>query len=167
MGTVHLTLEIRDQVALQGLAKLKAGLRARAGLLNTLGEYLTESTKQRIRDGGPAPDGTPWKPLQPLTLELKKNKDHGILWDSGMLKDTLTFELEGEEAVAIGSMMVYARIHQEGGIIKPREGKRALRVPKVGFRKSVTIPSRPYLGLSNNDHECLERNVVTWLKGII
>jgi phage virion morphogenesis protein len=167
MGAVQLTLEIRDQAALEGLARLKAGLQARAGLLNTLGEYLTESTKQRIRDGGPAPNGTPWKPLQPLTLELKKNKDHGILWDSGMLKDTLSFELEGEDAVAIGSMMVYARIHQMGGTIKPKEGRKALNVPGRGFRRSVTIPARPYLGVSPADKAVLERKVIAWLKNLI
>lgn len=164
MGSMRLTLTIQDEIALQGLAKLKAGLRARSGLLNTLGEYLVESTKQRIREGGPAPDGTPWKPLQPLTLELKKNKDHGTLWESGMLKDTLAFELEGEEAVAVGSMMVYARIHQEGGTIKPREGKKALRVPKAGFRRSVTLPARPFLGLGGQDLSNLEKKVVAWLR---
>jgi len=164
---VQLTLEIRDQAALQGLARLKAGLHSRAGLLATLGEYLTESSKQRIRDGGPAPDGTPWKPLQSLTLELKKNKDHGILWDSGMLKDTLAFELEGDDAVAIGSMMVYARIHQLGGTIKPKEGKKALRMPKVGFRKSATIPARPYLGVSAADRSVLERKAIAWLKSLV
>jgi phage virion morphogenesis protein len=167
MGAVQLTLEIRDQAALEGLARLKAGLQARTGLLKTLGEYLTESTKQRIRDGGPAPDGTPWKPLQPLTLELKKNKDHGILWDSGMLKDTLAFELEGEDAVAIGSMMVYARIHQEGGTIKPKDGRKALKVPGRGFRRSVTIPARPYLGVSGADRAVLEKKVLAWLKSLV
>lgn len=161
-----LTLEIRDQLALAGLAKLRAGLHARTGLLNTLGESLVERTKQRIRDGGPAPDGTPWKPLQPLTLELKQNKDRGILWDSGMLKDALAFDLEGDEAVAIGSMMVYARIHQEGGTIKPKEGRKALNVPGRGLRRSVTIPARPYLGISATDKTVLERKVLAWLKSL-
>lgn len=161
-----LTLEIRDQQALAGLAKLKAGLHAKTGLLNILGETLVESTKQRIRDGGPAPDGTPWKPLQPLTLELKKNKDRGILWDSGMLKDTLAFDLEGEEAVAIGSMMVYARIHQEGGTIKPKEDRKALNVPGRGLRRSVTMPARPYLGISAADRTAVERKVLGWLRSL-
>ncbi|MBI3130517.1 MAG: phage virion morphogenesis protein [Acidobacteria bacterium] len=164
--TALLTLEIRDQQALAGLAKLRAGLRSRTGLLNTLGETLVESTKQRIRDGGPAPDGTPWKPLQPLTLELKQNKDRGILWDSGMLKDTLAFDLEGDEAVAIGSMMIYARIHQEGGTIKPKAGRKALNVPGRGLRRSVNIPARPYLGMSSADKAVLERKVIAWLKSI-
>lgn len=164
---LRLTLEVRDQAALAGLAKLRAGLHARTGLLNTLGEYLVEITKQRIRDGGPAPNGTPWKPLQPLTLELKKNKDHGILWDSGMLKDTLAFDLEGDNAVAIGSMMVYARIHQEGGTIKPKEGRKTLYVPGRGFRRSVTIPARPYLGVSVADRGVLERKVVLWLRRLL
>lgn len=48
----------------------------------------------------------------------------------------------------IGSNVVYARIHELGGIIKPRNAK-ALRfnIPGVGWRtvKSVTIPARPYL----------------------
>jgi len=162
-----LTLEIHDQAARAGLAKLRAGIQSRAGLLNTLGETLTESTKQRIRDGGPAPDGTPWKPLQPLTLELKKNKDRGILWDSGMLKDTLAFDLEGEDAVAIGSMMIYARIHQKGGTIKPKEGRKALNVPGRGFRRSVTIPARPYLGVSRADRAILEKKVLAWLKSLV
>jgi phage virion morphogenesis protein len=162
-----LTLEIRDQAALAGLAKLRAGLHSKTGLLNTLGEYLVESAKQRIRDGGPAPDGTPWKPLQPLTLELKKNKDHGILWDSGILKDTLAFDLEGDDAVAIGSMMVYARIHQLGGTIKPKGGRKALNVPGRGFRRSVTIPARPYLGVSVADREVFEKKALAWLRSLV
>lgn len=48
----------------------------------------------------------------------------------------------------IGSNVVYARIHELGGVITPKKAK-ALKfyIPGVGWRTSqkVTIPSRPYL----------------------
>jgi hypothetical protein len=54
-----------------------------------------------------------------------------------------------------------------GGTIKPKEGKKALRVPKAGFRRSVTIPARPDLGVSAADQAVLERKAVAWLRSLI
>ena len=57
------------------------------------------------------------------------------------------------DAVTVGSDRKYAAIHQLGGktkahVIRPKNGK-ALKIPGIGFRKSVNhpgsqIPARPY-----------------------
>ena len=51
-----------------------------------------------------------------------------------------------DSTVSVGSDRIYARIHQLGGVIRPK-GKKALKFTVGGktlFRKKVTIPARPY-----------------------
>jgi phage gpG-like protein len=45
---------------------------------------------------------------------------------------------------------VYAAIHQWGGTIVPKTAP-ALFVPGYGTLRRVTIPARPYLGISSQD----------------
>lgn len=159
---MRLTVEIRDISARQGLTRLKDGLGHPRPLLQGVGEFLKTDAQERIRAGGPAPDGTAWKPLQPLTLALKKGK--GILREGGYLLDSITWQLDEEGEVAVGSRMIYARIHQFGGVIKPRHGK-ALRIRGLASpRASVTIPARPYLGISAAGRTILEKKILLWLR---
>jgi len=58
------------------------------------------------------------------------------LVDSGRLRDSITHAVEPGRAV-IGSNLVYAAIHQLGG--------------EAGRNRSVTLPARPYLGISPAD----------------
>lgn len=166
---MRLVIELKDQVARDALAHLARELSPPTAILRGIGEFLRDSAQERIGAGGPAPDGTAWAPLTPLTLKLKKNPDRGILRDEGHLQESIAWQLDGDDTVAIGSRMVYARIHQFGGTIKPKpgSGKKALRVPGVGPRASVRIPARPYLGVSQADQEVLEKKVVGWLKRLL
>jgi phage gpG-like protein len=52
--------------------------------------------------------------------------------------------------VLVGATVVYAAIHQWGGEIVPKTAP-ALYVPGYGKLKKVTIPARPYLGVSGQD----------------
>ena len=57
------------------------------------------------------------------------------------------------DSVRVGSMIQappYPRVHQHGMVIRPRSAKRLRFVVggNVVFAKSVTIPARPWLGLS-------------------
>ena len=54
------------------------------------------------------------------------------------------------QSAQIGSNLKYARIHEEGGVIKPKKGKylKFTVGGKTIFTESVTIPKRPFLSSS-------------------
>jgi phage gpG-like protein len=62
--------------------------------------------------------------------------------------------------------MEYAAIHQWGGEIRPKSAP-ALYVPGYGRLQKVTIPARPYLGVSAEDEVAIENAVAVFLAGNI
>lgn len=156
-----LTVQLLDQDLRKGVSALLLGLASPGPFLRGIGEEGKKESQARIRAGGPAPDGNPWPELHPLTLELKKGP--GKLRERGDLHDSIAWQEEGSDAVAIGSRMIYARIHQLGGTIRPKEGGKALRTP-AGPRKSVRIPARPYLGFSEGGKDRVARKAALWLQ---
>lgn len=109
--------------------------------LDGLGGLVVSQTQRRIRSEKTAPDGTPWQPNAAGT---------SILFMSGALDDSLHHEVRGNEVEA-GSNLVYAGIHQNGGTIEPKSAN-ALAFTVGGqfvMTKKVTMPARPYIGLSS------------------
>lgn len=91
--------------------------------LAEIGEYLIESHQERFKlEVGP--DGTPWEPLAPATTK-RKDGDDRILQESGTMRDTLAYQLVGEE-LHFGSNQEYAAAQQFG---------------------HEAIPARPFIGL--------------------
>ena len=83
--------------------------------------------------------------LRRASLKAMGNK---ILSGTGDLKKSITFKAN-DSYVQVGAPegLIYARIQQMGGVIRPKS-KKALIVPcggRVLRLKSVTIPARPYL----------------------
>ncbi len=71
----------------------------------------------------------------------------------GRLRTSLRITKVTETTVSVGSDAKYARIHQLGGVIRPKGGK-ALRFAiggKTFFRKKVTIPARPYWPITRSN----------------
>jgi phage virion morphogenesis protein len=137
-------------------------------------EELTEPIGIRLRDNTQdrfaaerAPDGTAWAPLHPLYAEIKRGP--GILrgpnWSRSGLNNSITYAASGWE-VAVGSNKVYAAIHQFGGTIRPKRAKllilRTAEGAIWGTAKEVTIPARPYLGLSAEDERDVLEIVEDW-----
>lgn len=125
-------------------------------ILKAIGDRIVEQTKRRFEAGGPAPDGTPWKP--PTSQNPKRIR---TLTVSGQLRDSIRHQLMGNNAVAVGTNKEYAAIHQLGGrtaahVIRPRN-KGGLFWPGARHpMKSVrhpgsVIPARPFLGVSTQD----------------
>jgi phage gpG-like protein len=96
-----------------------------------------------------------------------------ILQDTGRLKNSIAYRPasspQGATQLIIGSNLIYARIHQLGGIIRPRTAK-ALRFPistPQGIqwitKKSVTIPARPYLVFRPDDPAKISEAVTNFL----
>lgn len=85
------------------------------------------------------PQGRKWRPLAPATLKSRRRgrgSRVAILQDSGRLRQSITHKATARRA-RVGSNLVYAAIHQFGG--------------QAGRGRKVSVPARPYLGLSGDD----------------
>lgn len=94
------------------------------------------------------PGGQRWKPS--LRVQLNSGK---TLTKDGHLGDSITSQAD-DDAAEWGVNRIYAAIHQFGGTIKAKN-KPYLRfaIPGLGWarKKQVTIPARPFLGMSRKD----------------
>lgn len=122
------------------------------------------------------PEGAPWQPLRPATIRARQRRGKSalaILRETGVLAGSISYEVE-PGGVWIGSPVRYAAIHQFGGTIdkEARAGQIFRRQYKDGsfgrrFAKKklkttvatdvaigahqITIPARPFLGVSAQD----------------
>lgn len=92
-----------------------------------------------------------------------------ILQDSGALRESIVKDPRSN-SVAVGSNLVYARIHQFGGVIRPKNGS-CLCIPvgngKIIKVKSVTIPARPYLVITSKENAEILKATVEYYKECI
>ena len=152
MGLTY-TVEFDDAAVTGALDRLAALGLAPDGLLNILGDYGRNSTRRRWPTQT-APAGTPWARLSPA-YALLKPAAYGILYWSGALENSQTYQV-GINRVSWGSKLPYAAVHQFGATITPKTAKALVfRLGVDGmhqvFARSVTIPARPYLGISAED----------------
>ncbi len=164
--------------------------------LEDVGLALEGTTKKRF-DEQSSPDGSPWKPPSALTIYLRSGSKGGekALQDTGALLSSISHFVESN-VVHVGSGLIYARIHQEGGTISAKNapaltiplhpaarrmgykrlkekglfklpGKPVLALPAsdgsvtpmFALKKSVNIPQRKFLGLSQDDERILAKIV--------
>jgi phage virion morphogenesis protein len=158
MAGATLTVQFQPGRTLQALRTLEAVTGRPAALLRAIGTGLLRNAQDRFEEAR-APDGSAWAPLQPFYLEVKRGP--GILRGAGMrggLQGSLTMDSD-DRSVVVGSARVYAAAHQFGATIRPRAAKvllfRTARGRVWGAAKEVTIPARPYLGLSRQDEETI------------
>jgi len=144
------TLTITDREVNDALARVISIAGDVTPALKNIGEYEASATKRRFIDERD-PDGNAWAPLNPLYRQTKKGP--GILRGETRSLSQIVWQLAGSSEVEIGSNEVYARIHNEGGIIVPKSA--AALVFSMGGRtiitKSVKIPQRTFLGFSAAD----------------
>lgn len=114
----------------------------RKQLLSTIGEALVSSTSKRFEDGRD-PEGKAWEASARAAAEGGKT-----LADTGRLMQSIDYAVT-PDSVMVGSNVAYARIHQMGG--------------KAGRGHKVTIPARPYLGVSQQDKEEVQRILHSFL----
>lgn len=115
-----------------------------APLMEEIAALGESQTRRRISEDKTAPDGTPWAPNRNGTPILAETGQH--------LLASLAWYASAEEAVW-GASWEFAHVHQEGMVIA------AKNAPYLTFfsggswhkAKSVTIPARPFVGLSEGD----------------
>lgn len=160
MIALEISLDADGIVALVQTISAEA---SRTDLLDRIGRTLANQTRARFVDGA-GPGGTPW-------AESARAKQQGgvTLTDTGRLRQSVTHNVIGD-AVEIGSGVIYAAIHQTGGVITPKAAKAlSFTLPNgatvvVG---AVTMPARPFLGLDAESDELVTDAVSDWMDDLI
>ncbi|WNF12515.1 phage virion morphogenesis protein [Stenotrophomonas geniculata] len=172
MANEPLILTIDARQAEQWFARLLERSVNLSGLMAQVGEDLTESTQARF-DTGIGPDGVAWQPLADGSGRTPLN-------DTRRTRDGI-HPLSGPDWVEIRADSKQARWHQEGTKpyeIRAKNGK-ALYWPGMQTRSGKDgkdgpafvakvnhpgLPARPFMGLSAEDEQSIERLAVAWLE---
>ncbi|SIP95980.1 phage virion morphogenesis protein [Bosea sp. TND4EK4] len=164
MSGIQLITRMDVSQAQSVFQRLSRAVSDTAPIMRAIGTGLVTSTQDRM-DEGVGPDGATWAPLNPVYAAGKKGP--GILRERAMrggLQSSITYRARNDQ-VAVGSNKIYAAIHQQGGVIRPKgSGRLVFRLGnRIVHARSVTIPARPYLGISNEDREM----IIDVLKGAL
>lgn len=171
MPSVRVTVNVTP--VMQKLGSLSQKLDGLRPLLEDVKGRLLLSTQQNFTASG-RPKA--WMPLAASTIANRRGTSHRILRDTGRLQNSITSRIENR-SVIVGSNVVYARIHQEGGTIRvPEVRPRNARVLRfvvngqiVYTRRArahtVRIPARPYLLLQESDKTYIRNAIERHLKG--
>lgn len=111
-----------------------------------VGGQVRKDVQERIRDTKIAPDGTPWAPWRPLTERLRhlaSNAEQGLLWDSGVLLESIHLAVDGSFELAVGTDVPYSITLQEG--VKGSQ------------------ESREFLGWTETEYGMVETAVINYL----
>lgn len=154
------------------LRKRLAGIKSRGEhltpVMRSFGEYMRRRTDERF-SGERDPEGVSWPESKTAKKEGRK-----VLTKKHRLRRSVTY-LAGPASLALGTNVVYGRIHQQGGTIlmpgraqvlhfrkfrrgrnkgrtlfsKTRKAQFGMKVQVGDYR--ITIPPRPYLGFNDAD----------------
>jgi phage virion morphogenesis protein len=143
---VSLKVTVTDAPVRALFARLIAFGQDTTPVMDEIGRAMVASTQERFeREAGPG--GVPW--LQSIRAATEGGQTMRL---SGRLFQSLT-HVASNGAVEWGSNVIYARIHQLGGVIRAKT-KKALKFQIGGhwfMKQSVTIPQRQYLGVDAGD----------------
>lgn len=121
--------------------RFKHGIDGR--LLASIGAELSRITKREL--------GKDTKPISEHTQSLRNGRGYPLN-DDGHLKASIQWDRR-ENGIELGSALRYARIHQEGGVIKPKNAQKlaipATREAKklastVGVRRALEVLGDKY-----------------------
>lgn len=187
MTGISVKVDLQQAEGRSGLRALMDRMDDRQGFFRNVGERLLGSTKDNFRQER-APDGSPWQKLRRRTIkarEAKKQTPIKILRARGYLAGSTNYEATQDE-LRICSPVEYAAIHQLGGEIEKaaraakiyrgleKGGATGRRFVKKKLKRKVetdvnigahkiTIPARPYLGVSKADETGIMEDAADWL----
>jgi phage virion morphogenesis protein len=130
---IHFNLDAG--AAQRAIARLGERARNLAPAMREIGSGVVDDARLRFRDSKD-PYGAPWQRLKASTLAARR-KGSGPgqakpLLDTGRLRNSVTYRVDGPDAVVVGTNVAYAAIHQFGGVIQ-----RAPMSVKVRLRQIV------------------------------
>lgn len=107
---IHCRVDLKDLTRLREIPREILN----HGFWNEVGQYMVSSTQRKIKEGI-APDNAP------LTRAYKKG---GLtLRDTGRLMGSIAYRADST-STTVGTNLIYGRIQQLGGTIKPRSAKK-------------------------------------------
>jgi phage virion morphogenesis protein len=154
-------MQVRDSGVMRGFAQLERLMGNTTPVMAAIGTGLVGSTHMRFVTQTD-PEGQAWQALNTDYAAGKRNSR--ILTESGRLRDSINAR-PGNDIVKIGSNVIYAGIHQLGGVIVPRSATHLYF--RIGGNliaaKKVTLPARPFLGISDQDEVMIAETVFSFL----
>lgn len=114
-----------------------------------IGDILYDGVMDRF-DHERAPDGAPWQKSWRARLQGGKS-----LQNTGRLRDSIQVVVQGKK-VTVKTNVKYAAVHQFGAVVRAKSGKFLnFKTPMGGWARlqSVTIPARPFMGMSKDDEQ--------------
>lgn len=149
MSGASIEISIDDRELRRAFGKLADLMGDTTPIMSVIGTALVGSTHQRFISQTD-PDGAAWQALNKEYAATKRNSR--ILTESGRLRDSINSQASADE-VRVGTNVIYAAPHQFGATIKPVSASHLMF--RMGDRfvmvDSVTLPARPFLGISADD----------------
>jgi len=123
-------------------------------LMDDVGRIMVTDTQLNFKSQR-TPDGTPWK---------KTHRGGHILRKTGDLRNSIKYDLQGDDTVKIGTNLIYAPVHQFGATIKAKNAPylRFMIGGKFISKKQVTIPARPFIGLEKRQVNKINAAIDRW-----
>ncbi|KNY13615.1 phage virion morphogeneis protein [Shinella sp. SUS2] len=148
--------------ALRGFQQLERVMDNTTPVMADIGKGLVASTHMRFVTQTD-PDGAAWRALNTDYAATKRNTR--ILTESGRLRDSINSRA-GATEVRVGTNVPYAAIHQFGGTIKPKSAShlRFFIGDALVTVASVTLPARPFLGISSDDETMIAETIFDFLE---
>lgn len=134
-------IDVDDHQIRQALAELQHRLGDATEVMDDIGALVKLSIKRNFEGQG--------RPNRWPASRRAQAEGGQTLSDTGRLRDSFSHRA-GPFSVEIGTNVKYAAIHHFGGQIRAKNGK-ALNIPGIGARRSVTIPARPFLMVQDQD----------------
>ena len=157
---MRINVEIKDKEIKRLFTRLQRNLSDLTPAFQRIGEIIRSSVIRNFREGGRPDKWTPTKVRSMSRAHAGKQARPGArrkaytlrggskrntsgkktLVDTARLQNSITARA-GADRVIVGTNLVYARIHQMGGM--------------AGRNKKVRIPARPYLMVQEEDWETM------------
>lgn len=164
MSGVSITMQIRDAEVRRGFRKLERLMTDTTPVMAAIGTGLVGSTHMRFVTQTD-PEGQAWETLNTGYAADKRNSR--ILTESGRLRDSINSR-PGNDEVLVGTNVIYAGIHQFGGTIVPKSATHLwFRIGGALIKAAkVTLPPRPFLGISSEDEAMIAETVFGFLERV-
>ena len=151
MAGAQVTLELDSLQPLLSRINALGQPRRQGEALANIGGLVESQTRARF-DERVSPEGDAWAAWSEGYAATRK-KGQTLLVASGAFRDSIAWDLTGD-ALRVGSNMVFAALHQEGGTDDMDPG-------------AAAVPARPYLGLSDENVTEIEDAMGDWIEGLM
>lgn len=139
--TTQIDIQADNRQVLDALNRLSSRLGNLTPVMEEISGVLAFGVEEAFRQEADPITGTPWEELADATVSQRSAEGHWpgkILQVSGQLAASFSTDF-GRDFAMVGSNKEYLAIHQFGG--------------QAGRNRSVEIPARPPLGLSDDSAE--------------